>query len=75
MLTDKLKAAGNGVTHKVYGGVTHEFFGMDAVVAKAKEAQDFARYPSLRKALEHRTPSAQQRLSDEPRSGAEKRHG
>jgi acetyl esterase len=42
MLTDKLKAAGNGVTHKVYGGVTHEFFGMDAVVAKAKEAQDFA---------------------------------
>jgi acetyl esterase len=42
MLTDKLKVAGNDVTHKVYGGVTHEFFGMDAVVAKAKEAQDFA---------------------------------
>ena len=42
MLADKMKAAGNDVTHKVYRGVTHEFFGMDAVVAKAKEAQDFA---------------------------------
>jgi acetyl esterase len=42
MLADRLKAAGNNVTHKVYPGVTHEFFGMDAVVAKAGEAQDFA---------------------------------
>jgi acetyl esterase len=42
MLADKLKAAGNNVTHKVFDGVTHEFFGMDAVVAKAGEAQDFA---------------------------------
>jgi acetyl esterase len=42
MLADKMKSAGNGVAHKVYLGVTHEFFGMDAVVAKAKEAQDFA---------------------------------
>ena len=42
MLADKLKAAGNDVTHKVFAGVTHEFFGMDAVVAKAGEAQDFA---------------------------------
>jgi acetyl esterase len=42
MLADKLKAAGNDVTHKVFTGVTHEFFGMDAVVAKAGEAQDFA---------------------------------
>lgn len=42
MLTEKMKAAGNEVTHKTYPGVTHEFFGMDAVVAKAKEAQDFA---------------------------------
>jgi acetyl esterase len=42
MLADKMKSAGNDVTHKVYAGVTHEFFGMDAVVAKAKEAQDFA---------------------------------
>ncbi|MDO9413462.1 MAG: alpha/beta hydrolase [Pseudolabrys sp.] len=42
MLTEKLKAAGVQVTQKVYTGVTHEFFGMDAVVAKAAEAQDFA---------------------------------
>lgn len=42
MLEEKLKAAGNDVTHKIYPGVTHEFFGMDAVVAKAADAQDFA---------------------------------
>lgn len=42
MLAEKMKAAGNDVTHKIYTGVTHEFFGMDAVVSKAREAQDFA---------------------------------
>lgn len=42
MIAYKLKAAGNNVTHQVYPGVTHEFFGMDAVVAKAGQAQDFA---------------------------------
>jgi len=42
MLAEKMKADGNEVTHKLYPGVTHEFFGMDAVVAKAGEAQDFA---------------------------------
>jgi len=42
MLVEKMKSAGNDATHKVYSGVTHEFFGMDAVVAKSKEAQDFA---------------------------------
>jgi acetyl esterase/lipase len=42
MLAERMKAAGVDVTHKVYSGVTHEFFGMDAVVAKAREAQDFA---------------------------------
>lgn len=36
MLAEKMKAAGSDVT--LYTGVTHEFFGMDAVVAKAKEA-------------------------------------
>ena len=41
-LADKMKAAGVDVTHKLYTGVTHEFFGMNAVVAKSKEAQDFA---------------------------------
>ncbi len=42
MIADRLKAAGNNVTHQIYPGVTHEFFGMDAVVAKAGQAQDFA---------------------------------
>ncbi|MDB5630053.1 MAG: hypothetical protein JWQ51_2393 [Tardiphaga sp.] len=42
MLAEKLKGAGNDLTQKTYSGVTHEFFGMDAVVAKANEAQDFA---------------------------------
>lgn len=42
MLVETLKAAGVDTTHKLYTGVTHEFFGMDAVVAKAREAQDFA---------------------------------
>lgn len=39
---DKLKEAGADVTVKEYPGVTHEFFGMGAVVDKAKEAEDFA---------------------------------
>ena len=42
LLTEKLKAAGNKVTHHLYEGVTHEFFGMDAVVGKAAQAQDLA---------------------------------
>ena len=42
MLVEKLKHDGVDTTHKLYPGVTHEFFGMDAVVAKAREAQDFA---------------------------------
>jgi acetyl esterase/lipase len=42
MLSEKLKAAGNEATRKTYDGVAHEFFGMDAVVAKARDAQDFA---------------------------------
>lgn len=42
MLTDKLKAAGVTVNSKNYDGVTHEFFGMAAVVPQAKEAQAFA---------------------------------
>jgi len=42
LLTEKLKAAGNKVTHHLYEGVTHEFFGMDAVVSDAAKAQDVA---------------------------------
>ena len=41
-LAEKLKAAGVRVTRTVYPGVTHEFFGMDAAVAHAAEAQDLA---------------------------------
>jgi acetyl esterase/lipase len=37
-LADKLKVAGNTVDLKEYAGVTHEFFGMGAVVADAKDA-------------------------------------
>ena len=39
---DKLKKDGVAVTYKEYIGVAHEFFGMGAVVPKAKEAEQFA---------------------------------
>ncbi len=42
MLETALKEAGVEVTRKVYAGVTHEFFGMAAVVQRAAEAQEFA---------------------------------
>lgn len=39
---EKLRAAGTPVTVHHYDGVTHEFFGMGAVVDKAKQAQQTA---------------------------------
>lgn len=42
LLAEKLKEAGVKVEYKDYSGVTHEFFGMAAVVKDAKEAQQFA---------------------------------
>ena len=42
MLAEKLKAAGVPTTYKNYEGVTHEFFGMAAVVSDAEAAQDMA---------------------------------
>jgi acetyl esterase/lipase len=39
---DKLRQAGVDVKHKTYDGVTHEFFGMAAVVDEADDAQDLA---------------------------------
>jgi acetyl esterase len=42
MYADRLKFAGVVATHTVYSGVTHEFFGMGAVVAKAKIAMQEA---------------------------------
>ena len=41
-LAARLRAAGVSVSARDYAGVTHEFFGMSAVVAKAKDAQAFA---------------------------------
>ncbi len=38
MLAEKLKAAGVQVDYRNYDGVAHEFFGMGAVVDKAKQA-------------------------------------
>ena len=40
-LAEKFKADGVPVSYKNYEGVTHEFFGMGAVVDKAKEAVGF----------------------------------
>jgi acetyl esterase len=42
MLAEKLKAAGVDVDTKTYDGVTHEFFGMGAVVGDAKDAEEYA---------------------------------
>ena len=39
---EKLKKAGVPATHKVYPGVTHEFFGMGAVVPEAMQAEQQA---------------------------------
>jgi len=41
-LIDKLKADGVAVTSKNYDGVTHEFFGMGAIVPQAKDAEIYA---------------------------------
>ncbi len=42
MLTDKLRAAGVKVTRREFAGTTHEFFGADAVIPEAMQAQKFA---------------------------------
>ena len=42
VLAEKLKAAGIDVERKMYEGVTHEFFGMSAVLEQAVEAQKLA---------------------------------
>ncbi|MEP6991965.1 MAG: alpha/beta hydrolase [bacterium] len=41
-LAEKLRAAGVTVDQKTYPGVTHEFFGMGPVLAKAKDAENRA---------------------------------
>lgn len=47
---DRLKSENVPVAYQHYDGVTHEFFGMAAVVSKAKDAQAFA-YAELKKAF------------------------
>lgn len=42
MLVERLRAAGVPVESRLYEGVTHEFFGGDAVIRKAGEAQRYA---------------------------------
>ena len=42
LLTQNLTKASVPVEHRLYRGATHEFFGMAAVVEKAREAQDFS---------------------------------
>ena len=42
MLADKMQAAGVPVVRQLYIGVTHEFFGMAAVIPEAKAAQALA---------------------------------
>lgn len=41
-LADKLKEAGVAVTYQMYPGVTHEFFGMGAVIDEAAQAEELA---------------------------------
>lgn len=52
---ERLQKDGVPVTHRDYVGVTHEFFGMSAVLAKARDAQAFAA-EELKKAFD--TPSS-----------------
>lgn len=42
VLAERLQAAGVPVERKVYDGVTHEFFGMNALLEQAEHAQNFA---------------------------------
>lgn len=56
-LADRLKDAGAEVDYQNYEGVTHEFFGMGAVVDKAKEAQQQAA-DGLKKGFERQTTAA-----------------
>ncbi|MDN3654088.1 alpha/beta hydrolase [Ferruginibacter paludis] len=42
LLKDNFKKAGVTTNYKMYRGVTHEFFGMAAVLPEAKDAQEFA---------------------------------
>ncbi|MCX6212945.1 alpha/beta hydrolase fold domain-containing protein, partial [Spirosoma sp.] len=49
-LRDKLQSVGVPVTYQLFTGVTHEFFGMYAIVPQAQAAQELAA-TQLRKAF------------------------
>ena len=68
LLAESLKAAEVSVTQKTYAGVTHEFFGMGAVVSDAKAAMDFAskRLKSAFEAAANRTETALSNDSTKP---------
>jgi acetyl esterase len=53
----KLASLGVGVSSRNYPGVTHEFFGMAAVVDEARQAQEFAA-GQLRRAFAGKRPGA-----------------
>jgi acetyl esterase/lipase len=40
VLAENLKKIGVSVNYKLYGGTTHEFFGMAAILPEAKRAQE-----------------------------------
>lgn len=42
LLRDKLRSVGVNVTYQLYPGVTHEFFGMYALIPEAQQAQTLA---------------------------------
>jgi len=54
ILGSRIKAAGGKVDSKNYDGVTHEFFGMGAVLQESRDATQFAG-SNLRKAFKVRT--------------------
>jgi len=66
-LANKLERDGVPVEHRNFEGVTHEFFGMGAVVDKANEAVSFAA-ENLKEAFAGKTPeaSAPERMPDAP---------
>jgi acetyl esterase/lipase len=42
VLAERMQEAGVEVTREVYNGVTHEFFGMAAILEQSKQAQNLA---------------------------------
>ncbi|TNC74374.1 alpha/beta hydrolase [Rubellimicrobium roseum] len=63
-LAEALTAQGVDVQQMTYPGVTHEFFGMGAVVPEAKEATDMASF-ALRTVFEARDPATAEAPANE----------